>query len=199
MGEDELIPYRAAFWGLVASVLLSAGWLAMLGMSYWLALFELVMLLFVVALVMARSVCESGMLMTETSFRPIDLYRMVGDVRNLGAANLTGLAFLDGLWMRDQRGLDTDRLPGLDEVRRWRAGAATVAARRVSGWRWSSRSASPATSISRCLTARRGADVQLRLSGQSGLGIQATRATAKIALSRRCPSSRPSTSSSAGW
>jgi hypothetical protein len=104
-GADELIPYRAAFWGLAGSVLLSAGWLTLLGMSYWLALFELLVLLFVVALVMARSVCESGMLMTETSWRPIDLYRMVGDVRNLGAANLTGLAFLDGLWMRDQRGL----------------------------------------------------------------------------------------------
>jgi hypothetical protein len=62
-------------------------------------------LFFVVALVMARSTCESGMLMTETSFRPIDIYRMVGDVRNLGGANLTGMAFLDGLWMRDQRGL----------------------------------------------------------------------------------------------
>ncbi len=104
-GQDELLSYRAAFWGLVLSVLLSAAWLTLLGMSYWLALFELVVLLFVVALVMARSVCESGMLMTETSFRPIDLYRMVGDVRNLGAANLTGLAFLDGLWLRDQRGL----------------------------------------------------------------------------------------------
>jgi hypothetical protein len=104
-GGDELISYRTAFWGLVACVLLSAGWLTLLGMSYWLALFELLVLLFVIALVMARSVCESGMLMTETSWRPIDLYRMVGDVRNLGAANLTGLAFLDGLWMRDQRGL----------------------------------------------------------------------------------------------
>lgn len=104
-GHDELLSYRAAFWGLVISVLLSAAWLTMLGMSYWLALFELIVLLFVIALVMARSVCESGMLMTETSFRPIDLYRMVGDVRNLGAANLTGLAFLDGLWLRDQRGL----------------------------------------------------------------------------------------------
>jgi len=104
-GRDELLSYRAAFWGLVGSLLLSALWLAALGMSYWLALFELIVLLFVVALVMARSVCESGMLMTETSFRPIDIYRMVGDVRNLGAGNLTVMAFLDGLWMRDQRGL----------------------------------------------------------------------------------------------
>jgi hypothetical protein len=103
--DDELLSYRTALWGLVACVLLSAGWLAVLGMSYWLALFELAVLLFVVALVMARSTCESGMLMTETSFRPIDIYRMVGDVRNLGASNIVGLAFLDALWMRDQRGL----------------------------------------------------------------------------------------------
>ncbi len=103
--DDEVLSYRTAFWGLVACVLLSAGWLWMLGMAYWLALFELVVLLFVVALVMARSVSESGLLMTETSFRPIDLYRLIGDPRNLGNANLTALAFLDGLWMRDQRGL----------------------------------------------------------------------------------------------
>lgn len=102
---DELLSYRTAFWGMLICILLSAGWLTLLGMSYWLALFELVILLFVVALVMARSTCESGMLMTETSFRPIDVFRMVGDVRNLGASNIAGLAFLDALWMRDQRGL----------------------------------------------------------------------------------------------
>lgn len=103
--EDELLSYRTAFWGLVVCVLLSAAWMTLVGMAYWLALFEIVVLLFVIALVMARSTSESGMLMTETSFRPIDIFRMVGDVRNLGGANLTGLAFLDGLWMRDQRGL----------------------------------------------------------------------------------------------
>lgn len=104
-GASEVLPYRAAFWGLIAAILLSAGWLRVLGMSLWLALMELLILLFVVALVMARSTCESGMLMTETSFRPIDVYRMVGDVRTLGSANITSLAFLDALWMRDQRGL----------------------------------------------------------------------------------------------
>ncbi|MBC7526856.1 MAG: hypothetical protein H7308_04840 [Chthonomonadaceae bacterium] len=102
---DELLSYRSAFWGLFACLLLSSAWMSLLGMSYWLALFELSILLFVIALVMARSTSESGMLMTETSFRPIDLYRMVGDVRNLSPANNTGLAFLDAVWMRDQRGL----------------------------------------------------------------------------------------------
>jgi hypothetical protein len=104
-GADEVLSYPVAFWGLFAAVLLSAGWLTLLGMSYWLALFELSVLLFGVVIVMARSTCEAGMLMTETSFRPIDIYRMIGDVRSLGPANVTGLAFLDGLWMRDQRGL----------------------------------------------------------------------------------------------
>ena len=104
-GADELIPYRTAFWGLIISTLLSAGWMALMGMSYWLALFEIGVMLFVVALVLARSTSESGMLMTETSFRPVDMLRMVMDVRNLSPANQTGLAFLDGLWLRDMRGL----------------------------------------------------------------------------------------------
>jgi hypothetical protein len=104
-GADEVLPYRTAFWGLILSLLLAAGWMTLLGMAYWLALFELSVMLFVVALVMARSTCEGGMLMTETSFRPINIYQMIGDPRNLGNANLTGMAFLDGLWLRDQRGL----------------------------------------------------------------------------------------------
>lgn len=102
---DEILSYRAALFGLVACWLLASAWMGLLGMAYWLALFELGIMLFVVALVMARSVCESGMLMTETSFRPIDVYRMMGDVRHLGSANITSLAFLDASWMRDQRGL----------------------------------------------------------------------------------------------
>ena len=104
-GDDELLSYRTAFWGLIASVLLSAGWMALMGMSYGLALFEICVMLFVVALVLARSTSESGMLMTEASFRPIDMLRMVMDTRNFSGANLTGLAFLDGVWMRDMRGL----------------------------------------------------------------------------------------------
>ncbi len=103
--RDELLPYRFAFWGLIFSLLLCAGWMWQFGMSFPLALFLLSISLFLVVMVMARSACESGMLMTETSFRPVDVYRMVGDVRSLGAANITGMAFLDALWFRDQRGL----------------------------------------------------------------------------------------------
>ena len=74
-------------------------------MSLWLALFELTVCIFVVAVVMARSTAEAGMLMTETTFRPIDLYRMVAPVHALGGSNLTMLAFFDNLFLRDQRGL----------------------------------------------------------------------------------------------
>jgi hypothetical protein len=102
---DELLPYRVAVWGLAGSILASAGWLWLNGMSLWLALFELVVCIFVVGLVMARSTAEAGMLMTETTFRPIDLYRMVAPVHALGGANLTMLAFFDNLFLRDQRGL----------------------------------------------------------------------------------------------
>lgn len=103
--EDEVLPYRVAVWGLLASILLMAAWLRLLSVAYWLALLDIVIGLFVISLVMARSSCEAGMLMTETSFRPIDVYAMVGDPRDLGAPNLTGLAFLDAAWLRDQRGL----------------------------------------------------------------------------------------------
>jgi hypothetical protein len=101
----ELLPYRAAVWGLFGSVGLAAGWLWLNGMSPWLALFELVICIFVIALVMARSTAEAGMLMTETTFRPVDLLRMVVPLHSLGGANLTMLAFFDNLFLRDQRGL----------------------------------------------------------------------------------------------
>jgi hypothetical protein len=54
---------------------------------------------------MARSTAEGGMMMTETTFRPIDLYRIFGSIHNLGPANLTMLSFVDNLLLRDQRGL----------------------------------------------------------------------------------------------
>jgi hypothetical protein len=54
---------------------------------------------------MARSTAEAGMLMTETSFLPMDLFRLMGNPQNLGAANLTAIAQFDTAWCRDQRGL----------------------------------------------------------------------------------------------
>jgi len=101
----ELMPYSFAFWGLFVSLGLIVGWCYCAGMTPWVAALEFGVFLFVVALVMARSTAEAGMLMTETSFRPVDLYRLIAPVHNLGANNLTMLAFLDAGFMRDQRGL----------------------------------------------------------------------------------------------
>ncbi len=121
---DELLPYRVAVWGLVACIVGSAVWLYAIGMSPWLALLELVVFLGVTAVVMARSTTEAGMLMTETSFRPIDVFRMFGSVHALGASNLAALAFFDNLFLRDQRGLlltgflDAGRLTDGTRVRR---------------------------------------------------------------------------------
>ena len=101
----EIMPYRVAVWGLIGSVVASSLWLWGMGMSLWLAAFELVVFIGVIAIVMARSTAEAGMLMTETTFRPIDIYRMFGSIHSLGPANLTMLAFVDNLLLRDQRGL----------------------------------------------------------------------------------------------
>ena len=59
----------------------------------------------VVAVIMARSTAEGGLLMTETSFRPIDLYQMFGNKSHLGPQTLTTLSFIDAIFTRDQRGL----------------------------------------------------------------------------------------------
>lgn len=103
---NELLPFRAALSGLIFCVLGAALWLNWIaGMSGWLALFELLIFIFIIALVMARSTAEGGLMMTETSFRPIDVYRMFAPTHALGAGNMTALAFLDGGFLRDLRGL----------------------------------------------------------------------------------------------
>ena len=102
---DELLPARAAALGLAMCILLSSLWLWLMGMSLWLAVFELVVCLFVVGIVMARSTAEAGLLMTETTFRPIDIYSLIAPAHALGAANLTMMSFFDSMFLRDQRGL----------------------------------------------------------------------------------------------
>jgi type IV secretory pathway TrbD component len=103
--SDELMPYRVAFWGLVLSFGLIMAWSVLAGMSLWLALLEFGVFLFVIALVMTRSTAEAGMLMTETTFRPIDLYSMFAPVSAVGPANITMLALFDTMFLREQRGL----------------------------------------------------------------------------------------------
>ncbi|HEX3000257.1 MAG TPA: DUF6785 family protein, partial [Armatimonadota bacterium] len=103
--SNELLPYPVAFWGLVLSVAFSAIWFSMAGLSWWMALIEILAYFFIIGLVMARSVAECGMLMTETSFRPMDMCTLFTARSTLGASNLTALSILDAAFLRDQRGL----------------------------------------------------------------------------------------------
>ena len=102
---DEFMPYRYAFWGLFLCLGGIVFWCYMAGMSPWVALLEFGVFIFITALIMARSTAEAGLLMTETTFRPVDLYRLFAPVHTLGAANMTMLAFMDTAFLRDQRGL----------------------------------------------------------------------------------------------
>jgi hypothetical protein len=111
-GEDEaarrgelLLSPRAALAGMVASLIGILAWVNAAGMSLPAACLEFGIYLFVQAIVMARSTAESGLPMTEGSFTPLDVYRAVARPHTLGPRNLTVLAFLDGLFSRDLRGL----------------------------------------------------------------------------------------------
>ncbi|MCE5237625.1 hypothetical protein LLH23_03945, partial [bacterium] len=100
----EFLSYRAALVGLGVSSLVAIIWFMKLGLSPWMAVVEYGIFQFVVVLVMARSVSEAGMLMTETSFRPVDVVRLFTTQRSLGAPTMTGLAALDSVFTRDLRG-----------------------------------------------------------------------------------------------
>lgn len=103
--RNELLPYRAAFVGFWACTLGAGAFLVAIGMSPGIAALQLGGLLLVIAFVMARSTAEAGMLMTESSFRPVDFLRLFVPLHTLGGANLTAMAMTDSLLLRDQRGL----------------------------------------------------------------------------------------------
>lgn len=73
--EDELVPRRGALFGLAFCYLLIVVWLWFAGLTPWVAALEIGVYLFVVILIMTRSVAEGGLLMCEGSFRPIDILR----------------------------------------------------------------------------------------------------------------------------
>jgi hypothetical protein len=104
-GSDEVLSYRVAFFGLIGSMAFSVAWCSFFGLSLWFSFFEMTIYLFVVALIMARSTSEAGLPMTETSFRPIDIYHLFFLKRSLGPRNLTFLSLFDAVFTRDQRGL----------------------------------------------------------------------------------------------
>ncbi|GBC99038.1 hypothetical protein HRbin17_01559 [bacterium HR17] len=103
--RNELMSYRAAVLLGAAGLLIAVGWGIAAGLSPMIAVVEFGVYLGVVVLVMARSVAEGGLMMTETSFRPIDLMRLFVPKHQLGARPLTVLGFTDAVFTRDLRGL----------------------------------------------------------------------------------------------
>jgi len=102
--RDELLPYRGAVIALAVCFVVAVWWCMQLGMTWYMAIIEMGVYLFIVSLVMARSVNEAGMLMTETSFRPIDLVRLFSKRAALGTNTLTSLSLMDAVFTRDLRG-----------------------------------------------------------------------------------------------
>jgi len=102
--EREFLPPRVALYGLAVASGICIYWFIQLGMSPLMAVLELVIYLFVVVPVMARSVSEAGMLMTETSFRPVDVVRLFTTEASLGASSFASLALMDAAFIRDLRG-----------------------------------------------------------------------------------------------
>jgi len=100
----ELMSARASFLSLGLSTIVAIVWFVQFGMTPAMAIIEVFVFLFVIVLIMARSVSEAGMLMTETSFRPVDLVRLVTTRSALGASNLTALSMADAVFTRDLRG-----------------------------------------------------------------------------------------------
>jgi hypothetical protein len=103
--RNEMMSYRRAFWGLVASCMVIVGWLWMAGMSPWVTVLEMGGYLFVQAMIMGRAMAEGGALMAEGSFTPLDVLGAFTSKAVVGPANLTVLAFTHALFTRDLRGM----------------------------------------------------------------------------------------------
>ena len=121
--SDELMSYRAAILGLLAAFAGIILWLWIAGMNPLVAALQMGIYLFFIAVIMSRGVAEAGLLMTETSFRPVDLMKMFFPVQSLGAVNLSMMGLLEVVFIRDLRGvmlspfLDNQKMAGELKVR----------------------------------------------------------------------------------
>lgn len=103
--DEEMMPYRVAVWGVLLGLAGAIIWCVQAGVEPWLAILEIGIYVFIVAMVLTRGVAEAGLLQTEASFRPIDVVKMFKPQYMLGAKNLTMMAMLDTMLTRDLRGV----------------------------------------------------------------------------------------------
>jgi len=88
-------------------------------MNPWVGMFMVGSFVLVLMLVLTRFVSEVGLLMLQPVFRPLDLWAVAAPKAALGAQNLTVLAFLNGIFMRDPRNVMPafmDSMKGADTV-----------------------------------------------------------------------------------
>jgi hypothetical protein len=102
-----LVGFLAGFAGMVA-------WLAVAGMSVWVATL-FVGLFLTMALTLTRLVAAGGVLFVECSFLPQDVLNMTFGSANVGARNLTVLAFPEMIFMFEQQTILTPYL--MDSLR----------------------------------------------------------------------------------
>ncbi|MFQ3549417.1 MAG: DUF6785 family protein, partial [Armatimonadota bacterium] len=101
--KNEFMSYRSAAGGIIISMLLVLLFLKAAGMNVLIALFMIIVFVFIVMIVLSRCTAEVGLLMLQPVFRPIDLWAVFSSKATLGANNLTVLSFLNGSFMRDPR------------------------------------------------------------------------------------------------
>jgi hypothetical protein len=104
-GKEEMISYRAAFWGLVAGLIVAVVWLLQSGMTIGYATLVILVYIFVEGIVMARGCAEGGLPMAEGCFTPMDVAALAIPQISLGPRNLTSSAFFDAIFTRDLRGM----------------------------------------------------------------------------------------------
>ncbi|MGQ9455014.1 MAG: DUF6785 family protein [Armatimonadota bacterium] len=100
---NEYMHYRTAFWGGITAFLLLIVWMKAAGLNPLVGAFMVGSFVLVVMLVLSRYVAEVGLLMLQPVFRPLDLWAVAAPKVILGAQNLTIIAFLNGIFMRDPR------------------------------------------------------------------------------------------------
>ena len=103
LDANEMMSYRAAFWGAIISFALIVVWCNFAGMDMLIAGFMMLCFILFVVVVLTRCASEVGLLMLQGVFRPMDLWAVGATKMSLGAANLAPLALLNGVFMRDPR------------------------------------------------------------------------------------------------
>ncbi len=123
--DNELMPRRVAVWGIIACFIGIIAWSLWAGISLWLAVLVWAIYLFVTSVVLARSVSQAGLLMTETSFRPGEIVGMFVSKNVWSAGDITNLSMLNSVFFRDMRGLflalfmDAQEMAGGVRMQRW--------------------------------------------------------------------------------